>query len=1009
MAAPLGAQTVVGTISRSGMKPSAVAVYETGDKVFIADQTTGNLYIYDGTTLADLGFIYVGTVGRMVVDETYGKLYATVGTALTDAKVVAVNAATGVSLGEVVPYGSTTYLLAHDPGLAKVYTVNFGSLYQIDVATDTTASVALDSASYAAGDLKVNPVTHEVFIGPMTWDVALQVVDGVTMAKSTAPIIGAFCGLGVNWTENKVYRADCSGGPYTFLDRDTGVVSSIAANNDATTFAFNSSSNRLYTSSEVDGFLTIIEGSTDAFLNLGMFVATTGLGFRLSTNHVYYAGSTFIAVLDDTTQLIEMIPIGNLPPGGLLIQEVAVNQTTGRVFVINDGNALNFVTVVQDTEVPTRPPVFLASKSSSTAHALDPVSNQVVYSWTAWPMQALAVRPGGGRLYVPTGTVLKTYAGSTNAGSRMLQGSVGTGGSDATVAAVMPDGSRIYVTNSSSNNVGVIDTATNSLLTTVSVGGMPWGAAMTPDGSKVYVANRLDNTVSVIATASDTVVDTITVGATPWGVASNPAGTKVYVANSGANTVSVIGTASDTVIATVNVGTTPHWLAVTPDGTQVYVSNKAAGTVSVLDTGTDTVIHTVTVGSNPEGIGVLPDGTEVYVVNSNLSAASSLSVIDPSSFAVTTVTLPSSSHETIGVAVADPTSRFAGRINATGCPALVRALQSGVEKGRATTNQAGDYAIFNLKPGTYDLEASAAGFVTQTLAGQAVARGRTTIANFTLVQDTHPVPAISSLSPLSTATGGPGFNLTVNGSDFFLGSVVRWNGSDRPSQIAACGPLSRLTASIPASDITAPGTVEVTVFTPGPGGGLSNGLTFYVTSQFLNATSIDIADGGSPPTEAVPYPSNITVSGLSGTVSKIYVKLNGFSHTFPADVDILLVAPNGANAIIMSDVGGGTAVTGVDLVLDDAAASPLPDAGPLVSGTFQPTNIGAGDTFSSPAPTPSGGSALSAFSGIDPNGTWSLYVVDDTATHSGSLAGGWTLIIAGPGPAKKRKGQLTSE
>ena len=82
---------------------------------------------------------------------------------------------------------------------------------------------------------------------------------------------------------------------------------------------------------------------------------------------------------------------------------------------------------------------------------------------------------------------------------------------------------------------------------------------------------------------------------------------------------------------------------------------------------------------------------------------------------------------------------------------------------------------------------------------------------------------------------------------------------------------------------------------------------------------------------------------------------------------------------------------GVTLTLDDAAANSLPDAGPLVSGTFKPTNFGSGDTF--PSAPPSGGSALSVFNGTNPNGTWSLYVVDDATGDSGSVAGGWELNI----------------
>jgi subtilisin-like proprotein convertase family protein len=167
--------------------------------------------------------------------------------------------------------------------------------------------------------------------------------------------------------------------------------------------------------------------------------------------------------------------------------------------------------------------------------------------------------------------------------------------------------------------------------------------------------------------------------------------------------------------------------------------------------------------------------------------------------------------------------------------------------------------------------------------------------------------------------------------------------------------------------------------------------------NFRNTTAITIpatGTGASTGAPANPYPSNIVVAGLSGIVLKVTVKLNGLTHTFPNDIDILLVGPGGQNAIIMSDVGGGApGATNVTLTLNDAAATALPAAGPLVTGTFQPTNTGAGDLFPAPAPAPAGGSALSIFNGAAPNGTWSLYVVDDLTGDTGTIAGGWELTI----------------
>jgi hypothetical protein len=174
------------------------------------------------------------------------------------------------------------------------------------------------------------------------------------------------------------------------------------------------------------------------------------------------------------------------------------------------------------------------------------------------------------------------------------------------------------------------------------------------------------------------------------------------------------------------------------------------------------------------------------------------------------------------------------------------------------------------------------------------------------------------------------------------------------------------------------------------------------TATFSNTNAIAILDSGTPPTAGMPYPSTNVVTGLSGSViTKATVQLFGFAHTFPSDVDIVLVGPHGQNAILMSNVGGQTVktpVTNIDLTLDDDAEANLPLESALVSGTFKPTQ---GYTnafqFDFPAPAPTTaqlmGPFLSNFKNTDPNGTWSLYVVDDNAGDSGVITGGWSLTI----------------
>jgi uncharacterized repeat protein (TIGR01451 family) len=192
--------------------------------------------------------------------------------------------------------------------------------------------------------------------------------------------------------------------------------------------------------------------------------------------------------------------------------------------------------------------------------------------------------------------------------------------------AVTPDGTKVYVANAGNFGgpftVSVIDAATNTLATTIPIANTPnpgalEGIAITPDGKKVYVTSSF-NGVYVIDTATNTVkVPTIPLPFANTGIAVTPDGTKVYV-TAEFNGVSIINTATDTVTFTLPVGSSfiaPLNDAVTPDGKKVYVTNSD-GTVSVIDTATNNVVNNVIVGLNvPNGIAITPDGVQVYIEN----------------------------------------------------------------------------------------------------------------------------------------------------------------------------------------------------------------------------------------------------------------------------------------------------------------------------------------------------------------------------------------------------------
>lgn len=125
--------------------------------------------------------------------------------------------------------------------------------------------------------------------------------------------------------------------------------------------------------------------------------------------------------------------------------------------------------------------------------------------------------------------------------------------------------------------------------------------------------------------------------------------------------------------------------------------------------------------------------------------------------------------------------------------------------------------------------------------------GTSTAKTFTV---SNPTPSITTISPASKFLGDGTFTLTVNGSNFVASTVVRLNGSDRPTTFVSS---TQLTATIPSTDMDTVGTYSIAVFSAAPGGGTSNAVTFRVSFATVAGTVFEdmngngIQDGGDAP------------------------------------------------------------------------------------------------------------------------------------------------------------------
>ncbi len=174
------------------------------------------------------------------------------------------------------------------------------------------------------------------------------------------------------------------------------------------------------------------------------------------------------------------------------------------------------------------------------------------------------------------------------------------------------------------------------------------------------------------------------------------------------------------------------------------------------------------------------------------------------------------------------------------------------------------------------------------------------------------LPAVTSLNPTSVAVG-TAFTLNVSGSNFDGGSIVRWNGQDRPTTYVS---PQLLQADIPASDAQNAGSAAITVFTPEPGGGASNAVNFTITATnpvpALTSVAPVAFTVGAQQLTLIAQGSNFAVNSR--------VRWNGadrpttfVDHTrlmaqlAPSDV----ASPGSANLTVFTPVPGGGVTTAI--------------------------------------------------------------------------------------------------
>jgi len=178
--------------------------------------------------------------------------------------------------------------------------------------------------------------------------------------------------------------------------------------------------------------------------------------------------------------------------------------------------------------------------------------------------------------------------------------------------AVSKDGKKLFVADWFNDCLVIInlDSHENGCL---KVGQAPAGISVSSKKDELYVASRDSNSVFIVSTSREKVIGEVMVGDHPFGIRLTPTEDHLFVTNVQSNDISIIDLKNRKEISRVQVGKKPYCVTFSLDGKRAFVTNQYSDSISVINTDSFQVERTLTSGSFPEGIDTY--GSYIFFVN----------------------------------------------------------------------------------------------------------------------------------------------------------------------------------------------------------------------------------------------------------------------------------------------------------------------------------------------------------------------------------------------------------
>ncbi len=165
----------------------------------------------------------------------------------------------------------------------------------------------------------------------------------------------------------------------------------------------------------------------------------------------------------------------------------------------------------------------------------------------------------------------------------------------------------IIQTNAAGDNVHLIDPTTNTIVGEITGVEVIHGVAAAPDGSKLYLSNESTEMLDIVDIASLKVTNSIPLSGRPNNVAIHKRGHRIYVAIQGAGGgVDVIDTVNEEHVKFIRILRGVHNTFMTPDSKYVVAGSTGGGGATAIDTELERTVWTIYFEGRCDPCGVRP-------------------------------------------------------------------------------------------------------------------------------------------------------------------------------------------------------------------------------------------------------------------------------------------------------------------------------------------------------------------------------------------------------------------